>query len=416
MPEATNLGHTRPLLKDDPMSKIAGYQVHPLAEVFPLIEGDEFDALVANIKAHGLREPITLYGGQILDGRNRARACQRAKVEIKTRNYKGKDPVGYVVSLNLKRRHLDASQRAVVADELATMKQGARTDLAEISARSQAETAELLNVDRRSVQHARKVREKADPELVEAVKQGHVTVSAAASVIDRPKAEQRKVARASKKGEKPSAVIRELNRKDREKKMESISRGNKGLKSAQKFGVILADPPWLYNEGTTTPNRRIDNHYPPMPLEDICALPVKKLGLPDSALFLWITSPLLLEAAQPILTAWGYDYKSSWIWLKEGKTKKDGDVGGYRGTGHWAIIEHEMVLIAVRGDVPVPPPSARFKSWFKAPVGDHSKKPDEVHKRIEKMFPKASRVELFARTARKGWSVWGNQAQEEEEE
>jgi hypothetical protein len=98
---------------------------HPLAEIFPLMEGVEFDALVDDIKANGVRELITLYEGKILDGRNRYRAVVKAAMQYKLkeenfREYKGTDPLGFVVSANLHRRHLTESQRATIAAKLVT--------------------------------------------------------------------------------------------------------------------------------------------------------------------------------------------------------------------------------------------------------------------------------------------------------
>src|ERR1043166_1833343 len=127
---------------------------HPLAEVFPFLEGEEFTALVADIAQQGLCEPIWLYTGQILDGRNRYRACQQLGLPCETRTYAGDDPVGFVVSMNLRRRHLDESQRGMVAARLANMRQGSRTDLA-LSANlpevSQQQAAALLNVSERTL-------------------------------------------------------------------------------------------------------------------------------------------------------------------------------------------------------------------------------------------------------------------------
>jgi N6-adenosine-specific RNA methylase IME4 len=91
---------------------------HPAADLFPLIEGTEFTELVADVTAHGVREPITLYDGKILDGRNRYRAAQAAGVECPTRVYDGDDPLAFVISENLRRRHLHESQRAMVAAKL----------------------------------------------------------------------------------------------------------------------------------------------------------------------------------------------------------------------------------------------------------------------------------------------------------
>jgi len=102
---------------------------HPLADLFPLVDGAEFDQLVADIAANGLLEPIVLFEGRILDGRNRYRACEAADVPCEFRLFDGDDPAAFVVSLNLRRRHLSESQRAMVAAKLANMRQGARTDL-----------------------------------------------------------------------------------------------------------------------------------------------------------------------------------------------------------------------------------------------------------------------------------------------
>lgn len=96
-------------------------QFHPLADIFPLVEGAEFDELVADIKLHGLHEPVVLFGGKVLDGRNRLRACEAANVAPTYTVYTGDDPVSYVVSLNLRRRHLNESQRAMVAAKLAML-------------------------------------------------------------------------------------------------------------------------------------------------------------------------------------------------------------------------------------------------------------------------------------------------------
>lgn len=169
---------------------------HTFAEIFPLLDDAEFDALVADIKTHGLREHIWLYEGKILDGRNRFLACKTAKVEPKFREYKGNDALAFVVSSNVHRRHLTESQRAMAAAKVATMTQGARTDIASIEAKSQTTAADELKVGRSSVQRAKKVIEKGSKALQKAVETGEVSVSKAAKVVDLPKPEQLKAAKA----------------------------------------------------------------------------------------------------------------------------------------------------------------------------------------------------------------------------
>lgn len=170
-----------------------GYKFHPFAEIFPLLDDAEFDALVADIKAHGLREHIWLYEGKILDGRNRFLACKTAKVEPNFREYKGDDALAFVVSLNVQRRHLTTSQRAMAAAEIANLSKGERKSNAHKCA-SQDEAAQSLKVSRRSVQNAKQVIDHGSKALKDAVKSGDVPVTRAAAVVDLPKPEQLKAA------------------------------------------------------------------------------------------------------------------------------------------------------------------------------------------------------------------------------
>jgi len=164
---------------------------HPLADIFPLVEGQDFAELVDDIREHGLHEPIVVYEDKILDGRNRYRACEAAGKEPTFTAYTGDDPVAYVVSLNLRRRHLDESQRAMVAAKLATFGHGGDRSKSPIGDLTQAKAADLLNVGKRSVERAAEVRDHGAPELVRAVEQGTVSITAAADIAGQPIDEQR---------------------------------------------------------------------------------------------------------------------------------------------------------------------------------------------------------------------------------
>ena len=163
---------------------------HPLSELFPLIEGEEFDALVSDIRRHGLHEPVIVYQDQILDGRNRYLACLEAGIEPAFSVYEDDDPVAYVVSLNLKRRHLSESQRAMVAAKLATLKVG---DNQHSEGLPIGRGSQLLNVGERSIARAREVQGHGAPELIRAVEADRVSVSAAADVATLPIGEQREI-------------------------------------------------------------------------------------------------------------------------------------------------------------------------------------------------------------------------------
>lgn len=172
------------------------YEFHPLANIFPLIEGQAFDDLVADVKKNGVREPIWMYQHQILDGRNRYRAAKQAGRDVEIRSYEGDDAVSFVISLNLHRRHLNESQRAAVAAKLANLpahRPAANPANLPTSPVSQAKAAEMLNVSERSVRAAAKVIHEGDESLVKAVERGDVAVSSAAKVAQLPKDEQREI-------------------------------------------------------------------------------------------------------------------------------------------------------------------------------------------------------------------------------
>ena len=332
-----------------------------------------------------------------------------AGIECRSVPYTGNDPVGYVISKNLKRRHLNESQRAMVAERLATMAQGARTDLSPIGEKSQAQAAKLLNVGKRSVERAREVRDHGAPELQAAVEGGQVSVSAAADIASLPEQEQREiVARGEREILEAAKAIRaerfEVRRTERMAKIIEISNANAPLPPDRKYPIILADPPWHFDVYDDSGMQRTPQwQYPTMDLADICALPVGDLATPDAVLFMWTTAPHLQQALQ-VLAAWGFEYRTHFVWVKD-KT----------GLGYWVRNQHELLLIARRGNLPAPLGANRPPSVINAPRHEHSRKPDEAYKIIERMYPELPKIELFARGTRKGWHAWGNEAVAPEE-
>lgn len=192
---------------------------HPAAELFPLLDGPEFDALVTDIQTHGLREPITLHDGAILDGRNRYRACQVGRVEPHFEEWDGDgDPVAFVVSKNLHRRHLSDTQRAMISGRLATLRlgdvQSQRDGVNKYLPSLSAEQAgALLNVGRASVQNAKKVLAEGTPEEIAAVERGEVGVKTVADQIrkriDPEERKRRRDAGMSQTGKNPERIQRQ---------------------------------------------------------------------------------------------------------------------------------------------------------------------------------------------------------------
>jgi N6-adenosine-specific RNA methylase IME4 len=375
---------------------------HPLADIFPLVEGKDFAELVADIREHGLHEPIVVFEDKILDGRNRYRACEAAGVEPTFTAYTGDDPVAYVVSLNLRRRHLDESQRAMVAAKLATLRLG---DNQHSEGLPIGRGSELLNVGERTVARAREVQEHGAPELVSAVERGAVSVSAAADVATLSAQEQREiVARGEREILRAAQDIRarkaEIRRAERIERLAAICNQSTPLPSDRRYAVLYADPPWhfeVYNEESGV-ERAAGNHYSTMSRDEISALPIPSLATPDAVLFMWTTAPHLQESFQ-VLAAWGFEYKTNAVWVKD-----------KIGLGYFIRNQHELLLIATRGDIPTPTPLQRPPSVISAPRREHSRKPDEAYALIERMYPELPKIELFARQSRPGWDAWGNEA------
>lgn len=162
--------------------------------------------------------------------------------------------------------------------------------------------------------------------------------------------------------------------------------------TSTKYGCIYADPPWQYgNQGTRAAT---NNHYPTMSMDEICALPVVDLAAEKAHLHLWTTSPFLPDAFK-VIEAWGFTYKSSFVWVKP-----------QMGIGNYWRLSHEFLLLGVRGGLTFQDKS--LMSWFKANRTKHSAKPWEVREMIARASP-GPRIELFARERSDGWSAWGNQ-------
>jgi hypothetical protein len=183
----------------------APLEFHPLANLFPLIEGTEFDDLVADIQINGQREDVVLLAGKVLDGRNRYRACLAAGVAPRIVNFSPDvhgEPLPFVISKNLKRRHLNESQRAMVAAQLETYRHGDNQHSsgdANLRVRRD-EAAKQMGVSVRSVASAAVVRDKGTPEIVRAVNHGKLTVSQAAIAARLPTGQQHRVAAEAESG------------------------------------------------------------------------------------------------------------------------------------------------------------------------------------------------------------------------
>lgn len=375
--------------------KIAGYETHPAANIFPMLDEPDLVALAEDIRAHGLRNPVVVIGSKVLDGRNRLAACDRIGIEPVFRQYEGDDPVAFVLSHNLHRRHLNESQRAMVAARIATMRQGARTDIASIEARSQKAAADTLNVGRASVQRAREVIEKATPEVVQAVESGKLAVSAAAELAKLEPERQREVMERAKPkadGEIKGGLIRAYVKQAEKAEVAKQLEAEAPTMPEGPFRVIVADPPWHYGKRVNDATHRGDLPYPSMTTEAICALPVESVAHDDAILWLWTTNAHMRDAYD-VIAAWGFEPKTILTWVKN-----------RIGLGDWLRGQTEHCILAVRGKPVVT--LTNQTTVIHGPVREHSRKPDEFYEMVEGLCP-GSKVEMFCRTPRDGWARWG---------
>ena len=168
-------------------------KIHPAAELFPPMTEAEFLGLKEDIREHGQRESIVVWKGDLVDGRHRLRACRELGIQPEIAELMDEtDPWQYVVSHNLHRRHLTTAQRAMVADKLASRKQGEKKADSGIPLfqPTQAEAAKLVNVSVDSVKQARKIREKAKPEVIAAVERGEKSLNEAVAETVKPEAKK----------------------------------------------------------------------------------------------------------------------------------------------------------------------------------------------------------------------------------
>lgn len=398
------------------------------------MQQEDFARLRDDIKFNGYdkKYPIFTYQGAILDGWNRQRACDELTVTPTYEVFVGTDlqAIEFVMRTN-KRRNLDSSQWATVAVEaeelvnnvkrlveeeskkkMAEAKIGnenaskekqptqlivevvsninrehpkrpispnigfditqksytvPKIDLPPATPRSENETAhkvaELFNTNRTYVNEARKIRE-SNPVAFEAIKRGEKTIP-----------QVKKEIKAAEKKEQKVFIAKQM--------------------PDDVFDLIYCDPPWQYDFAETD-NRKIENQYPTMSVNEICTMKLPNMA-PNCLLLMWATAPKLLEALD-VIDAWGFKYKTHGIWDKV-----------KIGMGYWFRGQHELLIVATKGNYSPPDSQFRESSIFCESRGAHSKKPLHYYEWIDQAFPLAHKIELFSRLDRDNWKSWGNE-------
>ena len=172
-----------------------------------------------------------------------------------------------------------------------------------------------------------------------------------------------------------------------------------------RYSIIYTDPPWDYKgqkqhagKGKPTTGGAA-THYPTLKLSELKGLPIDQLAAPDCLLFMWATSPHLDQAID-LIKAWGFQWATvAFVWDKQRVNP-----------GFYTMSQVELCLVGKRGRIPQPRGARNVRQLVSVCREKHSRKPDEVRRRIDLMFPEHKKIELFAREHAPGWDVWGDEA------
>jgi len=372
-------------------------EFHEIANLFPLMFGEEFKEFKEDIKKNGLQEPIALYEGKILDGRNRYNACKELRIEAEFEEYKSNKPIEYILSKNLYRRQLGLWQKCEVGfilekDWIKKAKGHLGGDRKSKDYKSSymnsynlidsvdslKETAKLLGIGRQTYSRSKFI----NKALEKFVREGKL------------KEEQAKLTRTHLNNNEKSLNEIYIELKLMEKR----------FITHQKWELVYVNPPWDYKNNLLEGQVMTGNDKPKMSIVQLCNLDIKDKIEKNAVLFLWVTSPKL-EQAFKIIKAWGFEYKTSFVW---DKVKHN--------WGHYNSVRHEFLLICIKGSFPKKNEKLH-DSVITINANEHIGKPEYFRELIEKMYPYSNKVELFTRCDKdmkreleaRGWTLWAIQ-------
>ncbi len=381
----------------------------------PKLKTNEYSKLEKSIQEEGCRDPLVVWDNIILDGHNRYEICTKYEIRfdtvpapewVKTRQ----DAVNWIIDNQLGRRNLTVEQRNyLIGKKYKEQKKpqggtGANQHTKEQSGQNvhQAKTAQKVaeeeKINEKTVRRAEKFTEAVD-RLAETVgeeaknkilaREINITQKDVKRLAGEAPEEQKKVIDMVAGGEAKSYV--DARRLIRKKETASVS----FPEEEKKYRVLYADPPWRYNDRRDGNTTGAEDHYPTMTITELCDLSIKRLAQDNAVLFLWTTSPLL-EDSFKVINAWGFKYKTSFVW---DKVKHN--------MGHYNSVRHELLLVCTRGSC-TPDNAKLFDSVQEIERNDkHSEKPERFREIIDTLYTHGPKIELFARKSVKGWDVWG---------
>jgi N6-adenosine-specific RNA methylase IME4 len=361
----------------------------------------DIDSLAQSIRAVGLLHPVVVRpDGQLIAGERRLRACQQlGMVEIPTTVVDIDQIVRGEFAENQERKNFTLSEAVAIKREI------------EPELRAEAKVRQ----GRPGTARLCKLREhsRTDEKAAKATGRKARTLAKAEAFVAAAEADPRHadLVESMNTDDNADRAFREL--RIREEREAYESRADAGARvddlmamaaAGRKFSVIYADPPWQFLVYSGKGKQRsAERHYDTSSLEAIKALPVEALAADDCALFIWGVWPEL-PGILDVIRAWGFEYKTcAFVWVKQNPS---GD-GIFTGLGYWSRSNSEFCLLATRGS-PLRLDAGVSQIVLEPHPGEHSRKPEEARKRIERLLA-GPYLELFARAPAVGWTCWGNE-------
>jgi N6-adenosine-specific RNA methylase IME4/ParB-like chromosome segregation protein Spo0J len=386
-----------------------------------LVDENKVKELAESIREIGLLNPITVTRENVLiAGAHRIAAYKllgKKEIPATVTDISGLKAKLAEIDENLIRNELHYTERGDLLLERKNIYEGlhpetkagiaggkARQGSASATIAFAEDTAKKTGVSKSTIQHEIQVAKNLTPEVKETVRKHDIPKTDALKLARMDKEKQRAVADKISTGEAKSVI--DAQRKVLKENIVSQYKDTPKSKSKSidihttknKYRIIYADPPWAYGDSRSgTDATGAKDHYPTMPLKDICALPIKDITDENAVLFLWVTSPLL-EDCFSVIKAWGFKYKSSFVW---DKIKHN--------MGHYNSVRHEFLLICTKGSC-VPDNAKLFDSVQSIERGEHSEKPEEFRDIINTLYNTGKKIELFARKNIDNWDTWGFEA------
>lgn len=370
------------------------------------LSSEEFEKLEASVLSEGIRDPLVVWQGILLDGYHRYKIAQEHGLEYKTVEVELPDRDAakeWILVNQLGRRNLTEQEASYYRGKLYSARKQSHGGDRKSSCQNVnlIGTAEELGsqygVSERTIIRDEQFSKAVDKVADEIGDEARNAILSGQAKVPKERVEQL----VEINQEAPELVEPILRGEIAIKEAERIIRRRDRIESTPvipdgKFNVIYADPPWKYDFGFDI-HGAADRHYHTMTIQELCDLPIPEIVEDNAVLFMWVTSPKLFDANK-VITAWGFEYKTSFVWDKVKHVM-----------GHYNSVRHEFLLVCVKGSFPKQSDTLHDSVITIERSDEHSEKPEYFRQLIEDMYPKSKKIELFARKPAEGWASWGNE-------